>query len=430
MADEAAGSPFRPGYNRRPPVLAGRDEVLAAADEAVAMAVTEALTPPALLLVGQRGVGKTVLLGEIADRAAQAYGWPRLHVEVTPSTPFTPDVVAAARELVASFDDPTPGGLRVREAVVGAGIGPVHGELTFSRDETPADDSAIRLRQALSAAVDAALRRDAGFVFTIDEMQLADRQELARLTAILQRGTDLDWPVVLVGAGLAGMRDPERAVSYFERAEWHEIGTLNHAETLQALQIPAANAGRPLDHDAAEILVEASGGYPYAVQLYGHHAWRASAGQTRINRKAAQRGVLSGGRQLDQGLYANRWAQASPGERNYLAALASILGSSPEVRGAQVAAELGVTTRQVGTVRDRLIKKGTLTSDGELLTFSVPGMADYVRRQVHRNHPAVAAEEHSADGHTDEVPDLEDGPGRFQPNWPRAQRSDELDLGL
>ncbi len=140
--------------------------------------------------------------------------------------------------------------------------------------------------------------------------------------------------------------------------------------------------------------------------------------------------MLSGGRQLDQGLYANRWAQASPGERNYLAALASILGSSPEVRGAQVAAELGVTTRQVGTVRDRLIKKGTLTSDGELLTFSVPGMADYVRRQVHRNHPAVAAEEHSADGHTDEVPDLEDGPGRFQPNWPRAQRSDELDLGL
>jgi Putative restriction endonuclease len=85
VADEMAGSPFRPGYNRRPPVLAGRDEVLAAADEAVAMAVGEALTPPALLLVGQRGVGKTVLLGEIADRAAKAYGWPRLRAPTPPS---------------------------------------------------------------------------------------------------------------------------------------------------------------------------------------------------------------------------------------------------------------------------------------------------------------------------------------------------------
>ena len=424
VADEADGSPFRPGYNRRPPVLAGRDEVLAAADDAVAMAAREALTPPALLLVGQRGVGKTVLLGEIADRAAHVYGWPRLHVEVTPSTPFTPDVIVAARELVASFDDATPGGLRVKQAVVGAGVGPLHGELTFSRAETPADDSANRLRQALGAAVDASLRRNAGFVFTIDEMQLADRQELARLTAILQRGTDFDWPVVLVGAGLAGMRDPERAVSYFERADWHEIGTLNRAETLQALRIPAARSGRPLDSDAAEILVEASGGYPYAVQLYGHHAWRASAGQARINRNAAERGVLTGGRQLDQGLYANRWAQASPGERNYLAALASLLGSSPAVRGAQVAAELGVTTRQVGMVRDRLIKKGTLGSDGELITFSVPGMADYVRRQVHRNHAALTAEEQG-----DEAPEVPE-PGPFRPNWPRAQKSGGRDLGL
>ncbi|MGH9123185.1 MAG: ATP-binding protein [Acidimicrobiales bacterium] len=385
MADDEADSPFRPGYNRRPPVLAGRDEVLAAADEAVAMAVRHALTPPGLLLVGQRGVGKTVLLGEVADRAAQAYGWPRLHVEVTPKTPFTPDVVDAARELVAAFDDPMPRGLRVREAVLGAGVGLVHGELTLARDETPAADSSLLLRQALNAAVDAALRHDAGFVLTIDEMQLVDRQELARLAAILQRGTDLGWPVVLVGAGLAGMRDPERAVSYFERADWHEIGTLSDAETLHALQIPAANAGRPLDDDAAEILVAASGGYPYAIQVYGHHAWRASLGQPRINRQAAERGVLTAGRQLDQGLYANRWAQASPGERNYLAALASLLGSSPDVRGAQVAAALGVTTRQVGTVRDRLIKKGTLSTDGELLSFSVPGMADYVRRQVHRH---------------------------------------------
>ena len=62
-------NPYRPGFNQAPDVLVGRDEVLAAAREALDVAALDGRTPRPLVLVGSRGVGKTVLLGQIAAEA-------------------------------------------------------------------------------------------------------------------------------------------------------------------------------------------------------------------------------------------------------------------------------------------------------------------------------------------------------------------------
>ena len=61
-------SPYTPGYNQVPSVLAGRDDVLAAADEAIERAALDRQVPPALVLVGPRGMGKSVLLTYMSPR--------------------------------------------------------------------------------------------------------------------------------------------------------------------------------------------------------------------------------------------------------------------------------------------------------------------------------------------------------------------------
>ena len=66
-------NPYRPGFNQAPAVLAGRDQVLAGALEALEVAAFDGRTPRPLLLVGPRGVGKTVTLGEIASLAAERH---------------------------------------------------------------------------------------------------------------------------------------------------------------------------------------------------------------------------------------------------------------------------------------------------------------------------------------------------------------------
>ena len=209
--------------------------------------------------------------------------------------------------------------------------------------------------------VDATSRRS-GLVLTIDELQLAARPELAELAATLQQHVPDGWPLVVALAGLPTIRDGHRSVTYLERSEWHELGMLSHADAVRALVGPAADAGRPLRPAAADLLAAASGGYPYAVQVLGHHAWRASSGERAITERHARAALPRAEADLATALYAGRWADVSAKEREYLAAVAATMGDDDTTTGSQVAAHLGVTAKEVSYLRDRLIKKGTVVA--------------------------------------------------------------------
>jgi type II secretory pathway predicted ATPase ExeA/DNA-binding MarR family transcriptional regulator len=395
MAEDAQpSSPYRPGFNQAPMVLAGRDEVLTAAQEAIAIAALDRRTPPPLLLVGARGVGKTVLLGEIAERAGAAHGWPHAHLEVTPSASFAPQLartVVSTLELLESA--PRQGRLHVTETVLRAELpGVVGAEVHLNRQPQGAGDPTLAIADLLRALAERLMARNTGVVLTIDEAQLADRDEMTRFAAALQEATGKDWPLVVVLAGLRSLRDHRRMPSYFERAEWHELGSLDQAATLEALAQPAAVAGRPFEPAAAAELASETGGYPYAIQLYGHHAWRASAGQDQITLAAARQAARTGGVQLERGLYAQRWAQASAREQQYLVALASQHAEGQTMTGGAVARRLGVTPAQLSQHRARLIEKGTLVAEGDTLSFTVPGMAGYVLRATDADEARRLAE--------------------------------------
>jgi len=145
------------------------------------------------------------------------------------------------------------------------------------------------------------------------------------------------------------------------------------------------HAGRPLDLDAAERLALEAGGYPYAIQVYGHYAWRASDGAPRITLEAAAVACARAGRALAQGLYAGRWSAASPTQRTYLATVARLAVDGTPATGRAIADRLERTTRQLSSVRSDLLKQGTLTVDGDELRFTIPGMAEWVLDQPSPN---------------------------------------------
>jgi hypothetical protein len=249
----------------------------------------------------------------------------------------------------------------------------------------PARAAAPRLDHALAAAVEAALGHGAGLVLTVDELQLAGRGELADFAATLQQHVPDDWPLVVILAGLPSLRDAQResrrAVTYLERAEWHVLGLLDPAATAEALAEPAWQAGRPMSDSARRLLAEASGGYPYAIQVLGHHAWRASSGSSSIEVRHARAAAVAAEADLAAGLYTSRWHGASPKEQEYLVALAHVVAGQGSAGGADVARALGRSTQQVSYLRDRLIRKGTIFAEAGTLVFAVPGMADWVLSQ-------------------------------------------------
>ncbi|MBK5221540.1 MAG: AAA family ATPase [Acidimicrobiia bacterium] len=375
-------NPFRPGFNQAPGVLAGRDEVLAAVGEALDVAALDARTPTPLVLVGSRGVGKTVLLGAVAELAAERHAWLTIAVEVRPDLGFVPQLIdrlQAGRELL----DAAPSGrftldsLTARLGISGTGI---EGELRRERPAGPHVD--LLLERTLVDVCEFAVQRGTGIVITVDEAHLAGRAGLGELAATLQQHVAENWPLVVVLAGLPSLRDPGRAITYLERAEWHEIGLLDPADTALALVGPAEDAGRPMTDEALDILVAASGGYPFAVQLLGHHAWRASTGGSTIDADSARAAVPAADRALSDGLYAQRWADASGREREYLQATARVMLDDGSASGSQVAAALGATTPEVSYLRQRLLKKGTLVAVGRDLRFPVPGMAAWIRDET------------------------------------------------
>ncbi len=371
-------NPYRPGFNEPPTELAGREAVLEDLHEAIEVAALDGRTPRPTLLAGPRGVGKTVLLTEAAAIAGARYGWPRVHVEVRPETPFTHDLIDAIRRAHELIEQPpVKRDLRAQSVTLRAGVPGVGGEVQFARAREEQEDATPALRPPLTALAELARACNGGFVLTLDEAHLASRRELAALAALLQEGTGEHWPVAVVIAGLPLIRAPEHSVTYLERGAWHELGLLTQQDTVRALRLPAEAAGRPMDGDAATLLAKASGGYPYAVQLYGHHAWRSSAERDRIDLTAAEAALPRAHRELERGLYAGRWTAASPTQQRYLAALAAIVASAGPTTGRAVADELGRTPKQLSTVRDDLIKAGTLTVEGNELRFTIPGMSDY-----------------------------------------------------
>lgn len=375
-------NPYRPGFNQSPVTLAGREMVMRGIDEALDVAELDGRTPRPVVLVGSRGVGKTVLLAEAAAHAAERYSWLTVPVEVRRETPFIPQLVerlVAVRDL---YDQAPPGGrVTVTAAKIRASVLGVGGEIELRRRGTDAEAPTLPLEAALAAACESAMAHRAGVLVTVDELQLASPVELGDFSATLQQHVPDGWPLVVVVAGLPSIRSAHRGVTCFERAEWHLLAMLDMNAATSALQEPARLAGRPMSEAAAQQLAEASGGYPYAIQLLGHHAWRSSTGADSIEETHAGPAVDAAHRELSDGLYAARWGDASPREQEYLLALADLVAEHPQVTGGMVARRLGKAAKALSPVRERLIQKGTIYAEGEVVRFSVPGMAPWVRAE-------------------------------------------------
>lgn len=376
-------NPYTPGFNQTPAVLAGRAEVTASLEDALDVAALDGRTPRPVLLVGSRGVGKTVLLEHAREIAAERHSWISASVEVLPGRALAPVLLARLAQAEDAYEQvPSRGsGWRLDRATIKASLAGTGVEAEISRNVSADPPSGDELVSALGDVMGSAASLGAGLLLTIDEVHLATKDELAGVAAVLQHAVTQRWPLVAVLAGLPGLRDPRRMVTYLERGAWHDVGLLSSVDAREALTGPASAAGRPADDDAADHLAAASGGYPYAVQVLGHHAWRASSGADRISIDHARSGDAAAQRDLASGLYSARWNDSSPREKDYLVALADLVRRGQPAGGGDVARAMDHKPQAVTYLRSRLLAKGTIFAEGRVLRFAVPGMAAWIGEQ-------------------------------------------------
>lgn len=222
--------------------------------------------------------------------------------------------------------------------------------------------------------------RRSGLLLAVDDVHYLSPEEFSALITAIHRTTQLDLPVILVGAGLPQLPGlAGQAKSYSERLfDSPAIGPLSRPDAAAALQIPAAEQGVDIDDDAAAAMVDASKAYPYFLQEWGYASWNAAAGPriTLLDVHAATPMVLD---QLDRSFFRVRLDRLTPAERSYLHAMAD-LGPGPH-RSGEIASALGVRVETVAPRRSALIGKGMVYSPAHGDTaFTVPLFDGFLRR--------------------------------------------------
>ena len=382
-------NPFAPGAGTPPPELAGRREVLGDLDVALQRVALGRPTQSSIL-VGLRGVGKTVLLVRV-QAMADAHKYRTLRVEAHEGKTLTDLVLPGLRgalqalSLVEGAKEQARRGLRilrsfmsnlnfkVQDLEIGLTVAPEAGVADSGDLETDLPD----LLEAVGVAARAAKQP---FALLIDELQYLSGPEFSALIMSMHRLSQASLPVILIGAGLPqvlGLAGESK--SYSERLfRFPNIGALSEPDAKDAVRKPVDEESAHIEEGAISEILRVSERYAYFLQQWAHDSWNAAEG-TIITYDDVVRATPIAIRALDGAFFRVRFDRCTPAERRYMRALAEF--GPGAARSGDIALKLGVRTQSVGPVRSSLIKKGMIYSPQHGDTaFTVPLFDSYMRR--------------------------------------------------
>ncbi|HEU5473045.1 MAG TPA: AAA family ATPase [Actinophytocola sp.] len=387
-------NPFAPGAGQRPPELAGRDRELDAFD-VVLERVARGRPERSLVLTGLRGVGKTVLLGELRSMAVRR-GWGAGKIEARPEAdlrrPLSAALHRAIRDLAVQHRAPerveavlgvlkafalraTPAGAKLRERWQ-PGI-----DVPASQGRADSGDIEIDLVELLTDVAELAQDVGTGVAVLIDELQDVGPEDVSALCAACHELSQSGAPLVVVGAGLPHLPAVLSASkSYSERLfRYVRIDRLDRADADLAVLAPVARENAGITPGALAALFEASGGYPYFIQAYGKAAWDAAPADP-ITEEDVAVAAPEAESELAVGFFGSRYERATPSEREYLRAMAEMTEGKGDSAGtSDIAVYLGRKPSSLSPARDSLIKKGLIYSaERGRIAFTVPHFGRYL----------------------------------------------------
>lgn len=382
-------NPYAPGAGTPPPELAGRDELR----ESIRISlerVRAGRPAKSVLMVGLRGVGKTVLLDRMRDDA-EASGIHTLRVEAPESRSLPAILAPQLRQALLRLSRIEKAKELSQRALRGlAGFAKalkikyqdIEVGLDFDPEPGLADNGDLEhdLQALLEVTGLAAKEAGTALAIFVDELQYVDEEELAALITALHRTSQRSLPVVLVGAGLPQLPGRMgRAKSYAERLfDFPVVGPLSRDAARVAIAKPASDQGVEVTEEALQRIFRETHGYPYFLQEWGKHAWDAAEASP-IDLHDVELASVTAVAALDESFFRVRFDRLTPLEKKYLRAMAE-LGAGPH-RSGDIADELKREVTKLGPTRSQLIAKGMIWSPSHGDTaFTVPLFDEFMHR--------------------------------------------------
>lgn len=382
-------NPFAPGAGSQPPELAGRDDLRRTVSIAIARC---RIGNPAksLLMVGLRGVGKTVLLDRMRDEA-EAAGAQTLRIEAPEERSLPAILAPQLRQALLKLSLNEKSKEVAKRALRGLaglvkGLKVKYGDIEVGLDYEPepglADNGDLEhdLQALLEVSGEAARKAETVLAIFIDELQYVKEEELAALITALHRASQRRLPVILVGAGLPQLRGRMgRAKSYAERLfDFPEIGPLTVDAARDAIQKPVHDQDVQIAPEALDLILRKTECYPYFLQEWGKHAWEVATVSPITESDVTKASILALAA-LDESFFRVRFDRLTPSEKRYVRAMAE-LGPGPH-RSGDIAQVLNKKVTALGPTRAQLIDKGMVWSPNHGDTgFTVPLFDQFMKR--------------------------------------------------
>jgi hypothetical protein len=272
---DRATNPFAPGAGTRPPELAGRDGIIKDAEVALAR-FKAGRQARSYLLLGLRGVGKTVLLNRIEEIADEKHGYLTIFLEAPEGRRIAEMLVPPLRKVLFRLSATERVQARARRALsalrgfasafkvtyAGVDLGVEHAPGIADSGNLEMDLAELLLEVALTAK-----EADKPVALFIDEVQYLAEPDLAALIVAIHKIGQKSLPLVVFGAGLPQLAAlAGEAKSYAERLfAYPGVGPLAEDDASEAIREPILREGVQIEAGALDEIVKRTQGYPYFI---------------------------------------------------------------------------------------------------------------------------------------------------------------------
>ena len=257
MSDQSI---FRPSFGNRPDRIVGCENVIE--DFARGLSRHPGSRERARLLIGQRGMGKTALLLEMADRA-------HANEFVTARTTCGPSMLDNILDLLQRNGSPFVSEKRQPVKGFSAGALGFSFGLTFTDEVRESYGFRVKLEMICERLAEA----EKGVLLLIDDV----RPELPEMRLLATTYPELAGEganIAVVMAGLPAIVSEvldEATLTFLHRATKVELGPLSIPSVRAYYHSAFMRANRSLDDALLDRAAEATQGFPYLLQLLGYY---------------------------------------------------------------------------------------------------------------------------------------------------------------
>jgi len=357
---------FSPTFGNRPERFVGRQDVISRFESG--LKGRPAHPNRATLFIGQRGMGKTSLLIELADRS-KALGFVpvRLIVNASMLEQAIEGIQLKGKEYVKTPRKPLKG---ISAGALGFSLG-----LTFN-EET---NSNYGFHTKLTLLVEELAKYGKGVVFLIDEIQL-NSEELKTFIGAYQILVGDGANIAIAMAGLPAILEGlvnEDGLTFINRAEKEHLSALPLQEVREYYFQVFNTGGMTIEGEALEAAVASTKGYPYLLQLVGFNIMDMLDAPQEVSRALVDAAAQSAKEKLVANTFLPILRELSPADKEFLSAMAHDDGQS---RIADIRERLKKTNSHVETYKKRLIAAEVIANPSHgVVEMLVPYLAEYLR---------------------------------------------------